>query len=60
MGISTAQLDPTVISPLDLCHFCQAFPRHLFDFLLLLFTCALKEERLSALSLVENVRSIMD
>jgi hypothetical protein len=50
----------TVIIPLGLCTSRQAFPRHLFDFLLLLLTCALKEERLSALSLVENVRSIID
>nr|DAF69957.1 MAG TPA: hypothetical protein [Caudoviricetes sp.] len=31
----------------------RAFSRHLFVFLLLLPVCALKEERLSALSLVE-------
>lgn len=53
-----AQRSPPLIIRLDLWLLGRAFTRHLFVFLLLSSICVLKEERLSALSLVENLHSI--
>jgi hypothetical protein len=52
--------ETTSTGTLNLWFFQPAFARHLFIFLLLSFICALKEERLSALRLVEKLHSIIE
>jgi len=52
------RLPPTVTIPLNLWCFWRAFTRQPGIFLLLSSTCALREERLSALRLVENLHPI--
>jgi len=52
--------ETTSTGSLNLWFFQSAFARHLFVFLLLSFICALKEERLSALRLVEKLHSMIE
>lgn len=55
-----AQAVPRMISPLNWDFFVVAFTRHLAFFLLVSFTYALKEERLSALRRVKKLHAITE